>query len=327
MKNHVLLPGLIFAICLHGAAAPLIAQEIPMSRETIDLKQHPVVPDRKLGVATGRLGEALFQMEVTLVEIPPGGRIAPQRRMADEMIYIVSGRGHTDMWLREGDKKVRYDWAEGDMLSPTLNAWNQHVNASSDQPARYLLVSSAPLYYNMVHDHEFIDNNPYVFEERWKKNLAQKPEYTPVGTEGAEIVRMRVGHHIPDLPGREMRERRAGVLGITIRPEGDMANSHVMEWEVREYQRQDSVSPMHRHPWETVYHIMDGEGYAILQREGEQKRRVDWEKGDLFVVGANEYHELRPRNGSSPRFWQMKASGIFHNVGNLLIEEGRRPER
>src|SRR5690606_21399480 len=104
------------------------------------LKRHAVKPDRSLGVATGRLAEQLFQMEVTLVEIPPGGHITPQRRMADEMIYIVSGRGYTQMWLREGDEKVRYDWAEGDMLSPTLNAWNQHYNASSEEPARYLLV-------------------------------------------------------------------------------------------------------------------------------------------------------------------------------------------
>ena len=158
------------------------------------------------------------------------------------------------------------------------------------------------------------------------RHLAQEPEYTPVGTEGAEIVRMRVGHHIADLPGREMRERRAGVLGITIRPEGDMANSHVMEWEVREYQRQNSVSPMHRHPWETVYHIMDGEGYAILQRDGEQKRRVNWKKGDLFVVEANEYHDNGARVGSAPkspfpRLMQMRPSGYFFGVGNVGKED------
>ena len=179
----------------------------------------------------------------------------------------------------------------------------------------------------MFHDRNYITNNDYVFEDRWEKNIKQQPEYTPVGTEGAEIVRMRVGHHISNLHKREMRERREGVLGITIRPEGDMANSHIMEWEVREYQRRDSVSPQHRDPWEVVYYIMSGQGYAILQREGEPKRRVNWQKGDVFFVEANEYHELRPRNNSNPRFLQMKASGIFNQVGNLLIEGGLRPER
>lgn len=315
---------LLLSYVVSGGLPAAHGQDIPLVNETIKVKQYPVTPDKQLGVSTARIGEHLFQMEITLIEIPPGGKTPPQKRMAEETIYIVSGKGRTDMWLREGGKKEQYNWAEGDMISPTLNSWNQHFNTSTDTPARYLRVSSAPLVYSMFADHDFINNNDYVFEERWKKNITTKPEYTPVGIEGAEIVRMRVGHHIPNLRGREMLERRKGVLGITIRPDGDMAGNHIMEWEVREYQQQDSVSPMHRHPWETLYHIMEGEGYAILQRDGEPKRRVDWETGDVLIVEANEYHEFRPRNGSSPRFWQMKASGLLYKVGNLLVEEGLR---
>jgi quercetin dioxygenase-like cupin family protein len=327
MRRFVVIFVLLLSYVLSGGVPVTFGQEVPLSEETINLKQHKVSGDKTSGVAVSRIGDQLFQMEVTLVEIPPGGQLPPRRRMAEEMVYIVSGSGYTTMWLKEGGKKERYDWNEGDMLSPTLNSWHQHFNGSPDSPARYLLVSSVPLMRSMFNDPGFIENNNYAFEERWKKNIAQQPEYTPVGSEGAEIVRMRVGHHITNLPGRDMRERRKGVLGITIRPDGDMANGNIMEWEVREYQQQDSVSPQHRHPWETVYHIMSGEGYAILQRDGEPKRRVNWQAGDLFVVEANEYHELRPRNGSSPRFWQMKASGLLYKIGNLLVEEGLRVEK
>lgn len=327
MKKFIAIFTLSLSFVMFGGIPQAIGQEIPLVNETIKIKQHPVKPDKQLGVSTSPFGEQLFQMDVTLIEIPPGGKLPPQRRMAEEMIYIVSGQGYTTMWLREGDKKERYNWSEGDMLSPTLNAWNQTFNSSTDTPARFLLISSAPLINSMYNDPDFLNNNDHVFEERWKKNIVQQPEYTPVGTEGAEIVRMKVGHQITNLPGREMKERRVGVLGITIRPDGDMAGNHIMEWEVREYQQQTSVSPMHRHPWETVYHVMEGEAYAILQRPDEPKRRVNLEKGDLFVVEANEYHELRPRNGANPRIWQMKASGLLYKVGNLLIEESLRPEK
>jgi quercetin dioxygenase-like cupin family protein len=312
---------------LSGGLTNSFGQEITLSNETINLNQHEVVLNKELGFSTSSMGKQLFQMEVTLVEIPSGGLLPPQKHMSDELIYIISGQGYTTMWLRNGETKEQYNWSEGDMLSPTLNAWHQHFNNSTDTPARYLIVSSAPLIYSMFHTRDFIDNNDYVFEDRWEKNVKQQPEYTPIGTGGAEIVRMRVGHHIANLHTREMRERREGVLGITIRPEGDMANSHIMEWEVREYQRPDSVSPQHRHPWEVVYYIMSGEGYAILQREGESKRKVNWKKGDIFFVEANEFHELRPLNNTKPRFLQMKASGIFNQVGNLLIEGGLRPEK
>jgi hypothetical protein len=66
---------------------------------------------------------------------------------------------------------------------------------------------------------------------------------------------------------------------------------------------------------------MSEKGYAILQREGEPKRRVNWQQGDLFIVEADEYYELLPLEGSSPRIWQVKASGYLHNIGNFGIEE------
>jgi gentisate 1,2-dioxygenase len=247
--------------------------------------------------------------------------VATHHHLAEELIYIVSGSGYTLMWNRPGGEKVRYDWSEGDMLSPTLNAWHHHVNTSDDTPARYISLSSTPLTNNLVREPAFLNSSDYVFDDRWQQSIAQQPEYDPLGTEGMGVVRMRIGHQITDLPNREMRNRRENVLGITVRPEGDMAGNHTMEWEVREYQTPDSSSPGHRHPWETVYHIMSGEGYAILQREGEEKRRVNWKQGDLLIVEADEYHELLPLENSSPRIWQVKASGYFHNIGHFGIEQ------
>ena len=146
-------------------------------------------------------------------------------------------------------------------------------------------------------------------------DLGQKPEYFGNVQEGADAVRMRVGHLLPDLPGRHMDERRKGVLGITITPEGDMAENRIMEMEVREYLNSQENSPGHRHVWETVYFIIGGDGYAMLQRKGEPERRLDWKNGDLFLVEANEYHLHRARTGGSARVVQVKASGYFHNVG------------
>jgi quercetin dioxygenase-like cupin family protein len=299
-------------------------QLVPLSKdkETISLRNYAVQPDKALGASVARIGEGrLHQVDVTLIEIPPGGQMAPHRHLAEEMVYIVSGKGYTTMWTKSGERKERYDWTEGDMLSPTLNAWHQHVNASPDTPARYLSLTTEPLTRNVFPNPAFLSTSDFVFDERWKQSIAQQPEYTPVGTD-AEVVRMRVGHHLPNLPGREMRERRKDVLGLTIRAEGDMAGNRIMEWEVREYQSENAKSPGHRHFWETVYYIIDGEGYAVLQREGEEAaRRVNWTKGDLFIVEANEFHEHRANKGSSPRFWQVKPSGYFHNVGIVSDEE------
>lgn len=298
----------------------LLGQGVLLSDEVINLKQN--LPKTNLDFSTRRIGEGqLQQMEVTFIEIQPRGQVAAHKHLAEEMIYIVSGEGYTLMWSQEGDKRERYNWTKGDMLSPGLNVWHQHVNTSPDTTTQYLSLTSAPLTYNLFHNAAFLSSSDHIFEDRWKQSISKQAEYAPSEFQGPSVVRMQIGHHISNLPGREMRERREGVLGITVLPEGDMAGNNIMEWEVREYQSKNASSPGHRHPWETVYYIMDGSGFALLQRNGEPQRRVNWQEGDLILVEADEFHEFHPLNNSSPRLWQVKASGYFHNVGNLGIEE------
>ena len=94
-----------------------------------------------------------------------------------------------------------------------------------------------------------------------------------------------------------------------------MAGNQLLEMEVREFTNANAVGHYHRHLWEVVYYVLKGEGYTVLQREGEPERRIDWSEGDLFIVEANEYHDNRPRGGAGASRLQVKASGYFRRVG------------
>jgi len=59
-----------------------------------------------------------------ICEIPPGKNLNPQRQMYEEMIFIVSGRGATTIW-NEGERKQTFEWQEGSLFSPPLNAWHE----------------------------------------------------------------------------------------------------------------------------------------------------------------------------------------------------------
>lgn len=296
--------------------AELLGQQVRTVQETFRLKQHPVKFDKELGAATARIGEGrLQQIDATLVEIPPGGKLSAHRHLAEEMIYIVSGQGYTLMWNRSEGKKERYEWAEGDLLSPSLNAWHQHFNGSSDTPARYLSMTTSPLTENIFKNSSFLSSTDFSFAERWEKSVEQKPEYVGNATTGSQTVQMNVGHLLPNLRNRKMKDRGIGMSGITILPEGDMAGNQLLEMEVREYTSGDAVGHYHRHLWEVVYYVLKGEGYSVLQREGEPERRIEWSEGDLFIVEANEYHDHRPRGGAGASRLQVKASGYFRRVG------------
>jgi quercetin dioxygenase-like cupin family protein len=305
-----------------GGTVAAYGQQPGKASEVIRLKTYPVKIDPKLGAGVAHIGEGrMHQVDITLIEIPPGKSLPPHHHMAEEAIYIVSGKGTTEMWTSEAtrNKGAKYEWAEGDYLSPSLNAWHQHVNTSPDTPARILTITTSPLTL-AVFDEATLSSTDTVFEDRWKYSVGRKPEYVSGTTEGPNTVQMHVGHILPDLINRPMNDRGEAQLGITITPDGDMAGNRLLEMEVREFKTVDATSPEHRHVWETVYLILKGDGYATLQREGEKERRIEWTGGDLFLVEANEYHNHRPLHAAGGRFLQIKPSGYFRRVG--LTERG-----
>ena len=307
--------GLILAAGLTPAFAQ---QGNTRESEVIRLKTYPVKMDAALGAGVAHFGEGrMHQVDVTLIEIPPGKSLPPHRHLAEEAIYVVSGKGSVEMWTSDAtkEKKEKYVWAEGDYLSPTLNAWHQFFNTSADTPARILTVTTAPLTEGVFENAALLNSSDAIFADRWKYSVGRKAEYVGGATEGPNTVRMSVGHILPDLINRPMNDRGEGQLGITVTPDGDMAGNRLLEMEVREFTNANATTPEHRHAWETVYIILKGGGHATLQREGEPERRINWEAGDMFLVGANEYHNHRPRTGVGDRFLQIKPSGYFRRVG------------
>lgn len=298
---------------------PISKPPFPVSDEAIDLAAYPLKRDSVTGLSTARLGEGkIFQLDVNLVEIPPGGEAPPSRHMSEEYVYIVSGEGYTEMWVRAGERPQRYQWSAGDLLSPSLNAWHQHFNASAEAPARYLSLTTAPLSANLYHDAGYLTSSDYVFEERWRQGISQQPEQ-----KSPDNMDMRTGHHVPDLPGRPL-PKVGGRWGMNLRPdEGDMAGNRLLEAFVREYRSNDAGIPSDgdRHPWEKVYLGLEGEGHAILKPEHGPAKVVLWKKGQVFFVEGYEHHDIGPAIGAEPtapypRIMQMKAPGYFDGVGN-----------
>src|SRR5712672_4453100 len=86
-------------------------------------------------------------------EIPPGGKLAPQRQLFEEMILVLSGRGSSTVWNDAG-QRITFEWKTGSLFAIPLNTWHQHFNGSGREPARYVAVTNAPAVINLYRSEE-----------------------------------------------------------------------------------------------------------------------------------------------------------------------------
>jgi len=132
-----------------------------------DFRTAPVQPWKRLGVRGAFIdligGEGVN--DGYLCEIPPGGQTNPQRYLFEEVIYVASGKGETDIWAPGGARRT-VKWKAGAVIGPPLNTWRQHRNRSA-APARLLAISNAPVVIDLFHNADFVFNNDYVFRDRY----------------------------------------------------------------------------------------------------------------------------------------------------------------
>ena len=72
-------------------------------------------------------------------EYAPGGRTQKHGHVNEAAFYILDGAGYE---VHDG---VRYDWKAGDVAIVHMNCVHQHFNASTEKPARALVMKPKPL--------------------------------------------------------------------------------------------------------------------------------------------------------------------------------------
>jgi mannose-6-phosphate isomerase-like protein (cupin superfamily) len=88
---------------------------------------HPAHPELQTGM---KLFEAYLQ------ELPPGGRSGKHRHLADEVHFVIEGRGYEEI-----DGK-RWDWEANDAVAVPNLSTHQSFNADPERPARFLVYKS-----------------------------------------------------------------------------------------------------------------------------------------------------------------------------------------
>jgi oxalate decarboxylase/phosphoglucose isomerase-like protein (cupin superfamily) len=247
-------------------------------------------------------------------EIAPGGKLAPQRQLYEEMIYVLDGRGSTTVWNNAG-AKMTFEWKAGAIFGIPLNTWHQHFNGSGQAPARFVAVTNAPPVINLYEDLDFVFGTEYDFKNRF----SGEPDYFS-GVGQQKGLRLET-NFIPDTVNVSVAstaERGAGSSMIRFNLAKGSIGGHISQFPIGTYKK------AHAHGPGAHVIILSGEGYSLMWQDGEEPRRYDWEVGTLIVPPNATFHQHFNTGASPARYLAFKHGSQRNAQGVMMCWISRR---
>lgn len=273
-----------------------------------DARTEPLEPWDDMGVDGLYIKMADYQItDGWILEIPAHGKTKKQRHMFEAGMYFFGGPGYVEI-KQEGRRPQRIPFKYRTLFSIPLNVQYQIVN-KSDEPVRVVAVTSFPFVLNSMNSEEFVFNNPFVFDDRYNAD----EDYTTVREHPEE--NLTITNVVPDAVEFELDEydhRGKGTTNMHWSMSGNsMIDLHVSEMPSGVYKK------AHRHSSDAFILLVDGEGYSLTWPEGryEDRIRVDWQEGTIFVPPIYWYHQHLNPSDASARYMAINAPILVTTLG------------
>lgn len=122
-------------------------------------------------IAHPRLPLRIKTVDAYIQEIPPGSRSGKHRHMAEEVLFILEGKGYDLHWDVEAEigevyvwktdaEPTRWDWEAGDLVYIPPNTIHQHFNTDPSRPARFIAATDRISKLMGVTELEQLENAP-----------------------------------------------------------------------------------------------------------------------------------------------------------------------
>src|SRR5437868_8330028 len=240
-------------------------------------------------------------------EIPPGGELAPQRQLFEEMIYVLDGRGSTTVW-NEAGARITFEWKAGAIFAIPLNTMHQHFNGSGTESARFVSVTNAPMIINAFGDIDFVFNTKHDFADRF----SGEPDYfANKGEQKGLLLDTNFVADAINLPLITAKERGAGGGHIRFNMAKGSMNSHISQFPLGTYKK------AHAHGPGAYVIVLSGAGYSLMWPEGDEPRRYAWEVGTLITPPNMWFHQHFNTGTTPARYLAFK-----HEVVSIRNAQG-----
>ncbi|HEY3880821.1 MAG TPA: hypothetical protein VGM12_19690 [Trebonia sp.] len=222
-----------------------------------------------------------------VLELAGGGASNPEKHLYEEVVFILSGHGSTEIWYDEA-RKHTVQWKAGSLFAIPLNASYLHTNGDRGQPARLMSMTSAPTVIRLFHNESFIFDSDFRFTDRFDDTVERY-------FSGDGILYKQRNTHvwdsnfIPDVRAIDLypwSQRGAKATNIMLETAENTMGSHISRFPVGSYKK------AHWHGPGAHVLIIGGTGYSNLWEDGDSEpQRVDWQDGSLLVPPEKWFHQ------------------------------------
>ena len=253
-------------------------------------------------------------------ELPAKEASLVQHHLFEVIIYVLEGSGSTAIKNNGDHNWQQFEWKAGSLFALPPNIYYRHFNSSPDRPARFLAVTSAPLVMSLFHNDEFVWEDPFVFRDRY---AGDEGHFSSKGV--ARPGRIWESNFVPDVasvPLEAYPERGAAGTNMKLEIGNSTLTAHISEFPVGTYKK------AHRHGPGAHVIIVSGQGYSLMWRQDEEKRKFDWEPGSLIVPPGMWFHQHFNAGRTPARYlairWNSQIHPLFtHRYGTATsIKDG-----
>lgn len=254
-----------------------------------------------------------------MLEIPPGRSTAVEKHLFEEVFFVVSGRGSSEVWNHAGARRM-FEWHAGSLFAIPLNAFHRLHNGTGQEPARLLAVTTAPLMLNLLHSREFIFNCPFDFTDRFR---GEEDYFRREGTLYARpdsdqrIWETNFVADVYQLALHTWTQRGAGGKSVKFELADNALVAHVSEFPVGTYKK------AHRHGPGAHLVILVGQGYSLMWPDAQERfEEIPWRAGTMFVPPGMWWHQHFNTGPTPARYLAIRWGSTKWRVTHYLDHRG-----
>ncbi len=241
-----------------------------------------------------------FISSAMILDLDPGQKTIPFRHMFETWVFVVRGKGET-LVRQDNAQDTVVPWQSRSLFGPPLNTTYQHRNTDSEERARILMVTNAPLTFNLYHSDKFVFENDFVFDDRYNGEQGYfNPTYEVMAP---RYIRTNMVSDVRDYYLHEWKDRGNSARSIFLSMSHHTIGAHVSEFAPGTYKK------AHRHGPGAHVIILQGRGYSLNWPEGSEPKRVDWKENSMFSPPDMWYHQHFNTGAEPARYLALKSKG------------------